>query len=123
MSSQGISGKQSVNIAALTELAEGNTDLLKAIIAAGLKEIPKTLASIRKAVNEGNSKELYSVAHKLCGTTGALAAEPSRKLSKDLADIAQTNDFSHAGLTLTDLEHEIKRVLDALEALRKDLPK
>ena len=72
---------------------------------------------MRAAVSRHDAPEFAKCCHMLKGATSNLAATQALAITRVLEDRAKSGDLSHATSTLMELEAELERVVEFLEAM------
>ena len=88
--------------------------LLATIVETALEEIPRLLASIRQALDEGNSVDLRLAAHTLKGSLRYFGAAPAVEQAYRLERMGQEGDFGAAAEALRTLDAETQEVVRCL---------
>jgi HPt (histidine-containing phosphotransfer) domain-containing protein len=92
--------------------------LMMQIVDMALANLPESLATLRRAVAEGDAPALRAAAHKLKGGSGSYGAMMLSACAKELEVAAAEGNLDAAPSLLEALEAEAARVMKALEALR-----
>jgi CheY-like chemotaxis protein len=95
----------------------GDQQLLRDLCHIFLEESPKLMAKLRQAVAVGDCDALMRAAHNLKGESSYLGAGRTSQAARQLEEMGRTQDLSHAGNTLTELEREISTLRDELKEL------
>ena len=101
----------------LRELAGSSNDpgQFRELIALFLGELDSGLASMRKALTQGNGEELAKLAHSLKGSSASMGARGLASLCRTLEETAKNTDLSGADLELKKIEEEVDVVRKTLE--------
>ena len=92
----------------------GDHRLLRIIVEAATKEIPRLMALIRKAVVDGNAAELQLATHTLKGAIRYFASGPGFEQVRRLEKMGHDQNLAGAEDCLAALEAEVRRLAPAL---------
>ena len=92
----------------------GDHRLLRIIVEAATKEVPRLMTAIREAVAGGNAAELQLAAHTLKGAIRYFASSPGFELVRRLEKMGQDNNLEGAQESLAALEAEVQTLTPAL---------
>jgi len=106
-----------VNAAELLERFDGDASFLPELIEIFRHDYPRQLNAMRAAVSRHDAPEFAKCCHMLKGATSNLAATQALAITRVLEDRAKSGDLSHATSTLMELEAELERVVEFLEAM------
>jgi CheY-like chemotaxis protein len=95
---------------------EGDRDLMSELAGLFLDDLPHQMEAIHRAVDQQQNHELERLARRLKTSVGNFAAKPAFEAAVRLENIGCEGDFTKAPGALKALEHEIRRLRDALEA-------
>ena len=96
---------------------EGDRDLMSELAGLFLDDLPHQMEAIHRAVDQQQDHELERLARRLKTSVGNFAAKPAFEAAVRLENIGCEGDFTQAPGALNALEHEIRRLREALEAL------
>jgi CheY-like chemotaxis protein/HPt (histidine-containing phosphotransfer) domain-containing protein len=96
---------------------EGDTELLRELVAIFLEDCPRQLAEIEEAVGRRDLVALASAAHALKGSIGSFEAGPVFQSAKRLEEIGREGDLGGVDQAWSDLSDAVARFLPALAAL------
>jgi len=86
------------------------TDLFRA-------DYPRQIAAIRAAIQQNDALGVKQASHSLKGALSNLAASPAREIAANLERLGASGDLAPAQIVLGDLEKEITRTVESLDAL------
>jgi HPt (histidine-containing phosphotransfer) domain-containing protein len=118
------------NNESLTELRQEAIDRL--VSAAGAKgaglvlgamvdSAPRLLGALRRAIADGNAKELRRSAHSLKANAATVGADALARMFQELEDVAATEDLSSAADKVSSAEQAYGHLVAAIDSLRKKL--
>jgi histidine phosphotransfer protein HptB len=115
-----INSGERVAASALRELREladssGDPGQFRELIDLFLAEMESGLASMRKALAEGNAAELAQLAHSLKGASASMGAGGLASLCRTLEETAKNIKLQGAEGQLDQIESEVRIVREALE--------
>jgi HPt (histidine-containing phosphotransfer) domain-containing protein len=115
-----VNHSESVAASALQELREladdsGNPGEFHELIQLFLRELASGLASMSKALAEGNTEELARLAHGLKGSSASMGATSLASLCRALEETAKNTDLRGAEQELKRIESEVYIVRETLE--------
>ncbi len=99
------------------KLCAGDLSLLRQVVGLFMRGCPTSLARIREAVEAGNALALASGAHGLKGTAHSVGGRAASDAALRLEKMGKSGDLEDAADALADLEREIERLVEVLEAL------
>jgi PAS domain S-box-containing protein len=107
---------ESVDRAVLEGLRDlGDEEMLRELVEMFLDDGQSSLATLRKALEEGDAQSVERVAHTLKGSSGSMGAVRMATLCAELEDVGAFGDLSRAPELLEHLEAEFERVRPVLE--------
>jgi two-component system, sensor histidine kinase and response regulator len=109
--------QRAFDIADLLDQLGGDQQLAEEIIGLFLQDCPQQLSAIKAAIDAGDSRQLYVVAHTLKGAAGALSAEAVADAARTLETLGREGRVTAAGDAWQSLEAEAARLFDALKSL------
>ena len=110
-----------VDWSAALKAVRGNRRLLRVIVDAAAKEIPRVLAAIREAVAGGSPAKLQLAAHTLKGVIRYFASSQGFQQVQRLEKMGQDKNLEGAEESLASLEAEVRLLTPALsEYLQKE---
>jgi PAS domain S-box-containing protein len=96
---------------------QGDMDLLEELAGLFFLESPRLAAKMRQAIDLQDAKALQHLAHSLRGSVGNFAADPAFNAALRLELIAGAGDLSQAWQAFEDLERELARLSQELQAI------
>jgi signal transduction histidine kinase/CheY-like chemotaxis protein len=109
-------------IAGLEDLLQwvgGDDKLLRQMIRTFLRETPKRLETIQKAVQRRDGAEVSSRAHALKGSVSIFGAAKAAQRTQSLQDLGRISDFREAERELLLLQEEIAKLKENLRGYAK----
>ncbi|MEF8815433.1 MAG: Hpt domain-containing protein [Salinibacter sp.] len=103
---------------ALSDLLDGDPELIATLIGSFLDDCPDYMEGIREAVENEDGNALEREAHGLKGAAGSLRARPVSEAAQVLEEMGYEDNFAEAAAALDTLESEVDRLRDELQALR-----
>ena len=104
-------------LASLRRLAElTGRPLAQEVVESFLRETPRRVDQMRRAVGRGDAEDLAFVAHSLKGSSGQLGALRVAALSEELEKRGRNEDLDGASGLLAEIEEEAARVSLLLES-------
>lgn len=88
-------------------VAGGDPKLLRQVIRTFLRDLPKRLTAIDKAIEQKRADTLASAAHALKGSVGMFGAEQARQLCARLQERGRSNTLADAGELFAQLNEQI----------------
>ena len=108
---------ETVDYAVLEGLRDlGGEEMLRELVEMFLDEGQSRLATLRKALEEGDAQSVERVAHTLKGNSVNMGAVRMAALCAELEDVGASGDLSRGPELLERLKAEYERVHSALEA-------
>jgi two-component system, sensor histidine kinase and response regulator len=104
----------------LMERMGGDEGLLRELVAIFFEESPKSLARIKDAVINNQSRALEQEAHTLKGSVGNFEAGQAAAAAFKLEQMGRSEELAGAEEALADLEKELARVRDFLSQIIRD---
>jgi two-component system, sensor histidine kinase and response regulator len=95
----------------LLERVGGDTKLARQMIRTFLRDAPKRMSEMRKALKRKDSGALASLAHSIKGSVPSFGADTARRYAQELQDLANQADLPGAARALPLLEEEIAKLL------------
>jgi two-component system sensor histidine kinase/response regulator len=80
-------------------------------------DYPEQIRAAREAVAQNDAVALQEAGHTLKGALGNLAAPAASKIARELELMGKTGNMTLAGTSVTELEEELAKVIQALESL------
>jgi CheY-like chemotaxis protein len=111
------SAEASVCANELLERIDGDRVFLAELLELFRADYPEQMRAAREAVVENDLAALQEVGHALKGALGNLAAPSASRIASGLESMGKTGDMALAGVTVTELEEELAKVIQALEGL------
>jgi CheY-like chemotaxis protein len=109
-----------VDKAELMERVENDLDFLADALEVYNEDCPQLISQMRDALSRQDSAALGNGAHTLKGLLSNFAAHSAVEAALKLEAIASQRELSGASQVLATLEHESKRLKDALEKILKE---
>ena len=106
--------QEPIDTAAALTRVDGDAELLKELVVLFLKGLPEMLTNLREAVTAGNAKVIERAAHKLKGSVGNFAAQPTFEAALRLEVLGRDGNLSEAEPVYIELEREIQRLKSAM---------
>ena len=106
---------ETIDFEALLNRVGGDEALLKRMIAIFLRDTPKRLAAIAKALRQNDVDGVASLAHALKGSVSIFAAEALRLRSQELQERSRAGDLIAARANFSALKEEIASLLEDLK--------
>jgi two-component system sensor histidine kinase/response regulator len=100
----------------LLSRVEGSKELMEQLIAMFLEEYPPLLIEIAASVDRGDAKLVNQLSHRIKGSAAILSASGVVQTAQRLEDMGEANDLSGAIDALADLDRELNRLQEALNA-------
>jgi two-component system sensor histidine kinase/response regulator len=91
----------------LQRVAGGDEKLLRKVIQTFLRDLPKRLEAIDKAIDQKKEEALASDAHALKGSVAIFGAEAAHQLCAQLQELGRSNTLEGAGKLFAQLKEEI----------------
>jgi len=98
----------------ILERLEGNQDLLIEVIQAFQEEAPQLIEAMRKALRQGDMKQLARSAHSMKGAAGNFSTCGTASAASQLEKDAQSGDVESSTASLATLEVVLERLLAQL---------
>ncbi|MBC7897352.1 MAG: response regulator, partial [Cytophagaceae bacterium] len=106
-----------VNVAEVLGRVDGDTELLRELVALYRGGAPRLLAEIRRCVESRDAFGLQGAAHALRGASANLGAHPTVRVTQALERMGRASELADADRCLADLEREAQRLDEALDEL------
>ena len=106
---------ETIDFAALLNRVGGDEALLKRMIAIFLRDTPKRMTAIAKALSRNDANTVASIAHALKGSVSIFAAEAPRLRTQDLQELSRAGDLTGARANFSALKEEIANLLENLK--------
>lgn len=94
----------------LLDRVGGDTKLARQMIRTFLRDTPKRVAEIRKALKREDRETVASLAHALKGSVSVFGADAARDYAQELQGLAHHGDFHTATTVQSHLEREIAKL-------------
>jgi CheY-like chemotaxis protein len=94
----------------------GNTQLLQEVVLAAREELPRLLAELRQAIDEGDAAVVQRAAHSINGSTRLFEFAPVQLLAQQIELMGRSQELRAAPQTLTQLQAAMETLLDDLAA-------
>jgi two-component system sensor histidine kinase/response regulator len=126
MAKRGISPKEvsptevsdhSVNADELLERLDGDRVFLAELTDLFRADYPRQIHVIREAIQQNDALGVKQASHALKGALSNLAASQAREVAADLERLGASGNLAPATIVLGDLEKEITRAVESLDAL------
>jgi HPt (histidine-containing phosphotransfer) domain-containing protein len=92
----------------------GDKELCREVIEIFLNDVPKHMASLRRAIEDGDAEAIERTAHTLKGELGYLGILEISKIAHDMETFGQRSDLRLAANLYATLEPEISEVLASM---------
>jgi HPt (histidine-containing phosphotransfer) domain-containing protein len=115
--------KENLDRALILEQLEGNAELLTELAQLFLEEAPQLIEAMRKALRQGDMKDLARSAHSMKGAAGNFFAHGTVSAASQLEDDAKKGDVEAAKVGLATLEAIVDHLLTELTNLWQGSPK
>jgi len=89
----------------------GDKELFREVIEIFLDDVPKHLASLRRAIENGDGEAIERTAHTLKGELGYLGIVEISQMARDMEGFGQTSELRLAASLYATLEPELSEVL------------
>jgi len=99
----------------------GNRKLLRSLIGNLLRDAPKRLSALRRALDRNDAEGLASAAHALKGSLGLFGADRAVGSARSLQTIGRSGDLEGADRQLRTLEEEFRALQQRLAGLKRIL--
>ena len=103
----------------LMEQCGGNKTVVQAVLAEFVEQTPKDMASMNKAIEDGDLAQASRVAHSLKGTSGVLGATRLHALCADMEMACRADDAPKVGELLPALKTMAQSCVDFVPELMK----
>ncbi len=103
----------------LLQRVGGDKNLLRQMIRTFLREAPKRMETIQKALHKKDGKELSARAHALKGSVGIFGAVAAAEHTQSLQELGRIPDFQEAGRVFSALHEEIAKLQENLRGYAK----
>jgi CheY-like chemotaxis protein len=108
------------DVAAVLDSLEGDSELLREILAIFLAQSPKHMEKIREAISDQNPKVLERAAHALKGTAANLLAHGVVEAASKLEEIGRAGSVAGSKEAVVSLEEELGKLQSALGEFQKE---
>lgn len=99
----------------LRELNEpGEPDLVTELIDIFFSQSPSTITDLKKAVDEGNAKNVEKLAHKLKGSAANLGAEKMRSFCQEMEEKGRTSQLANSKELFESIQNSFREVSGVL---------
>jgi two-component system sensor histidine kinase/response regulator len=88
----------------------GNQRLLMEIVEMFHEDAPQSMATIREAIQQGNTNQLYLGAHFFCSALGSFGTSPAFEAARQLEALGQGGDLTHAEEVFALLEQTLRQL-------------
>ena len=106
---------------ALLDRLGGDIGLFEEITGLFIEDCPKLLSQIRSAVSGGDARALEQAAHTLKGCVANFGADAAYQAALRLERIGRAGELDDASSACSNLEAEVGRFQQALQALAREL--
>ena len=89
----------------------GDEKLLHEVSGIFLDDVPKHMASLRRAIAEGNAEDVEGAAHTLKGELGYLGISAVSRKAREMEEFGRTSDLRIAESLYATFESELSEVL------------
>jgi CheY-like chemotaxis protein len=94
----------------LLERVGGDDELAGKMVATFLRDTPRRMAGIEKALRQQRGEDLASLAHALKGSVGIFGAEDAREYAEELQSLGRASDFPQVAVIYKRLKEEIAKL-------------
>ena len=101
----------------LLERIDGDRIFLAELLELFRADYPEQIRAAREAIAENDAASLQKVGHALKGALANLAAPAASRITSELESMGKSGDLALARTRVTELEGELKLVIQALEGL------
>jgi protein-histidine pros-kinase len=98
----------------------GDAKLLQRMIKIFLKDYPKKLALLRKALAQKDAAAIAATAHVLKGSVSIFGAAGARRCAEELQEMGRAGQLSGAAMPLAQLEEEIANLEKKLRGYKRE---
>jgi HPt (histidine-containing phosphotransfer) domain-containing protein len=106
-----------VNAVELLQRIDGDRTLLAELVEVLRAEYPGQLRNLRESIARGDASAVERVGHALRGALGNLSATSASGFAAELESIGRSGNLALARSKLMELENEMHRVMETLDAL------
>jgi two-component system, sensor histidine kinase and response regulator len=106
-----------VNAGELLERLDGDRVFLAELTDLFRADYPRQIAVIRAAIEQNDALGVKQASHALKGALSNLAAPQAREMAANLERLGASGNLASAQIVLGDLEKEIARTVESLDAL------
>ena len=111
------SSQHSVNTAELLDRLDGDLAFLAELTELFRADYPRLIKLIREGIQQNDAAAVKQASHALKGALSNLAASQAREMAANLERLGASGDLAPAAIALADLEKEITRAVESLDAL------
>jgi two-component system sensor histidine kinase/response regulator len=111
----------SVNANELLERLDGDRVFLAELTELFRADYPRQVRAIREAIEHNDAAGVKQASHALKGALSNLAASEAREIAAALEHVGASGDLSAAGSNLRELEKELTRTMESLDALCQEI--
>lgn len=105
---------------ALWNRVHGDVNLLRELVDLFAAEIPVMLTKIEKAIKQGSPSDLENASHKIKGSMLQFSAHAAAAIARQLEENGRIGSVTGAENLLQDLQQEISKLQQTLEAMARD---
>jgi len=113
------SGQAVLNVSVALQRIDDDVDLLREVAGIAAEDCPLQIATITRALADGDTEALMVGAHTLKGTLGSLAAEAAYAAALAVETLARDGNLRHAEAACKTLDAEITRLVPLLAEFAK----
>ncbi len=107
------------NLELALSLLGGSNALLHRVIDVYIEKYEETLSKAWREVNLGNAEAISDIGHLIKGSSANFGAKNVVELASKLDKMGKSGNIEQASQLLTELETEMKRLVEALQAFQK----
>ena len=104
-------------MAELLERLDGDLAFLAELTELFRADYPTAIKLIHEGIQHNDAPAVKQASHALKGALSNLAATQARELAANLERLGASGDLAAAGIALADLEKEVTRTVESLDAL------
>ncbi len=114
--------KESASLEDLLQRVGGDEKLLRQMIRTFLRETPKRMETLKKALRQKDGRELSARAHALKGAVSIFGAVRAAQCTQILQVLGRIPDFQEGNQVFASLQEEIAKLQENLRGYAKEVP-
>jgi CheY-like chemotaxis protein len=114
-------GLHSVNVDELLERLDGDRVFLAELTELFRADYPRQVRAIHEAIQRNDASGVKQASHALKGALSNLAASEAREVAARLERLGASGDLGTARTSLQELEKELSRTMESLDALCQEI--